>query len=61
MTDLLTNRNVPIYVILRQVTLPSSLTPLAVSPLKLSSALSPFCISVVVALPLMPLLARSAF
>ena len=50
----------PHYTTLRQVTLPSNFTPVAVCPLKLSSALPSFSMSVVVALPVVPLLARSA-
>jgi len=44
-----------------QVTSPSSLTPVAVSPLNVSNTLLPWVMSVVFALPVTPLLARSAF
>src|SRR5689334_24102127 len=57
---LLGNEECPHYTTFRQVTLPSSFTPVAVCPLKLSNALPSFSISVVVALPVVPLLARSA-
>src|SRR6185295_2992695 len=57
---LLGNQECPHYILL-QVTLPSSFTPLAVWPVKLTSALSPCCMSVVVILPVRPFCARSAF
>ena len=54
------NEECPHY-IRRHVISPSSFTPVEVDPVKLSSVLLPWVMSWVFTLPVIPLLARSAF